>query len=107
MKRRFKCDSCDNVLHVNVNADAFMIACSKCGKSTNILKGLKAMQDTDALHRLAKRSLDENKHTDALKSYLDILRILDENLALPIRDYHICQQDVRKCMLAMGNSADV
>ncbi|XP_015112458.1 SET and MYND domain-containing protein 4 [Diachasma alloeum] len=105
---RFKCEtgpSCGNVLSVNVDINEFMLNCSKCGKSTNIMKGLKALQDTDALFKLASRQLEDGEHNKALKAYLDILKLLDETLALPIKDYHLCQQGVRLCMLPLGNTA--
>ncbi|XP_015599275.1 SET and MYND domain-containing protein 4 [Cephus cinctus] len=107
---RFKCDTgrvCGNILPVRTDSNEFMINCSKCTKSTNILKGLKALQDTDALFKIASRNLEEGKHDQALKAYLEILKLLDENLALPIRDYHLCQQGVRLCLLTMGNTATV
>ena len=69
----------------------------------NIFKGLKALQDTDVMFKSASRKLEEGKHQEALKFYLEILKLLDENLALPIRDYHLCQQGVRLCMLPFGN----
>ncbi|XP_011695563.1 PREDICTED: SET and MYND domain-containing protein 4 [Wasmannia auropunctata] len=105
---RFKCEtgpSCGNVLLVRSDANEFMIGCAKCGKSTNILKGLKALQDTDALFRVASTNLEEGRNEQALKAYLEILKLLDETLALPIRDYHVCQQGVRLCTLALGNIA--
>ncbi|XP_014236002.1 SET and MYND domain-containing protein 4-like [Trichogramma pretiosum] len=105
---RFKCEtgsSCGNILEVKINTDLFMIPCVKCGKSTNILKGLKAMQETDALYKSAQEKIKEGKAEEALTSLLDILKILDETLALPIRDYHLTQQSVRQCMLALGNNA--
>ncbi|XP_011314323.1 SET and MYND domain-containing protein 4 [Fopius arisanus] len=105
---RFRCESgpsCGNVLSVNVDINEFMLNCSKCGKSTNIMKGLKALQDTDALFKLASRQLEDGEHNKALKTYLDILKLFDETLALPIRDYHLCQQGVRLCMLPLGNTA--
>ena len=82
-----------------------MVPCSKCGQSTNILKGLKSLQDTDQLFRLASQNLEEGRHEQALKSYLEILKLLDDNLALPVKDYHICQQGVRLCLLTFGNIA--
>ncbi|KAJ8682719.1 hypothetical protein QAD02_018511 [Eretmocerus hayati] len=106
---RFKCDtgpSCGNILSVNINTDEFMLKCSKCGNSTNILKGLKAMQDTDALYKSATKHSDAGNHEEALKAYLQILKILDETLALPIKDYHICQDGIRTCMLALGNTSE-
>lgn len=82
-----------------------MVKCTECGNSTNILKGLKSLQDTDALFKLASNDLEEGNHDDALKSYLKILKLLDETLALPIKDYHVCQQGVRLCTLTLGNTA--
>ncbi|XP_012543048.1 SET and MYND domain-containing protein 4 [Monomorium pharaonis] len=105
---RFKCEtgpSCGNVLLVRNDTNEFMIGCAKCGKSTNILKGLKALQDTDVLFRVASTNLEEGRNKHALKAYLEILKLLDETLALPIRDYHVCQQGVRLCALALGNIA--
>ncbi|XP_077276488.1 protein-lysine N-methyltransferase SMYD4 [Temnothorax americanus] len=105
---RFKCEtgpSCGNVLLVRSDTNEFMIGCAKCGKSTNILKGLKALQDTDALFRAASTSLEEGRNEQALKAYLEILKLLDETLSLPIKDYHVCQQGVRLCSLALGNAA--
>ncbi|KAL6258691.1 hypothetical protein P5V15_010643 [Pogonomyrmex californicus] len=105
---RFKCEtglSCGNVLLVRSDTNEFMIGCAKCGKSTNILKGLKTLQDTDAIFKVAATNLEEGRNEQALKAYLEILKLLDETLALPIRDYHICQQGVRLCALALGNMA--
>ncbi|KAI4479584.1 hypothetical protein M0804_010981 [Polistes exclamans] len=104
---RFKCDSgksCGNVLPISTNTDEFMINCPKCGKNTNILKGLKALQDTDMLFKVASRHLEDGQHNEALETYLKILKLLDETLSLPIRDYHLCQQGTRLCMLALGNT---
>ncbi|XP_076232115.1 protein-lysine N-methyltransferase SMYD4 [Calliopsis andreniformis] len=107
---RFKCETgpeCGNVLLVKTDTNEFMINCSKCGKSTNLLKGLKALQDTDTLFKVASRNLEEGRHQEALKSYLEILKLLDETLALPIRDYHLCQEGVRLCALTLGNCVRV
>ncbi|XP_017766370.1 PREDICTED: SET and MYND domain-containing protein 4-like [Eufriesea mexicana] len=103
---RFKCETgkeCGNVLLVRTDTNEFMIRCPKCNKSTNILKGLKALQDTDEILKVASQYLEEGNHQEALKSYLKVLKLLDETLALPVRDYHLCQQSVRLCMLALGN----
>lgn len=42
-----RCDSgndCTNVLLVPTDVNEFMIKCTECGGSTNIMKGLKALQ---------------------------------------------------------------
>ncbi|KAK2584344.1 hypothetical protein KPH14_006734 [Odynerus spinipes] len=105
---RFKCDtgkSCGNILPVRTDSNEFILRCPKCGKNTNLLKGLKALQDTDSLFKVASRHLESGQHNQALATYVKILKLLDETLSLPIRDYHLCQQGVRLCMLALGNTA--
>ncbi|XP_012257200.2 SET and MYND domain-containing protein 4 [Athalia rosae] len=107
---RFRCESgeaCSNILPVSTESNEFMVPCPKCKKSTNILKGLKALQDTDAIFKVASRHLENGEHQKALNGYFDILKLLDEHLALPLRDYHLCQQGVRLCLLAIGNSSFV
>lgn len=107
MTFRFKCETgkeCGNVLPVRTDSNEFMIECSKCGKCMNIFKGLKALQETDAIFKIASRYLEQGNHREALKNYLKILKLLDETLALPIKDYHLCQQGVRLCMLPLGNT---
>ncbi|CAD6227619.1 GSCOCG00001298001-RA-CDS [Cotesia congregata] len=105
---RFKCETgvtCGNVLQVNVDSNEFMCLCSKCGKSTNIMKGLKALQDTDALFKVASRHLEDGENSEALDTYLKILKIFDETLEHPIKDYYLCQQGVKLTMLPLGNTA--
>ncbi|XP_043467770.1 SET and MYND domain-containing protein 4-like isoform X2 [Leptopilina heterotoma] len=102
---RFKCETefCDNILPIKTDTNEFMVSCFKCGKSTNILKGLKALQDTDSLFRLASHNLEEGDFEQALKYYLKILKLLDSTLSLPIKDFHLCQEGVRLCFLSFGN----
>lgn len=103
---RFKCDTgkeCGNVLPVPLDTNEFMIRCYKCGNNTNILKGLKVLQDTEALYTIGEQNLETGKILDALQAFLKILKLLDEILALPISDYHLCQERVRLCLLTLGN----
>ncbi|KAL2730891.1 SET and MYND domain-containing protein 4-like [Vespula squamosa] len=69
--------------------------------------GLKALQDTDMLFKTASRHLECGEHKQALGAYLKMLILLDETLSLPIRDYHLCQQGVRLCMLALVDSKKI
>lgn len=103
---RFKCDSdrpCQNVVPVPHDAKEFMIKCGLCDQYTNILKGLKALQDTDMMIRLAQHSMLEGKYGEALKKFVEILKLYDGTLATPYRSYYDCIQDIRRCMLSMGN----
>lgn len=104
---RFRCDSgksiCENVLIIPGSSNEFMIKCTECGESTNILKGLKAIQDTEMLFKTANRLLETGESNKALIKYIEMLLIMDETLAPPFTDYHLCQQGIRRCMLELGN----
>ncbi|KAJ6633064.1 SET and MYND domain-containing protein 4, partial [Pseudolycoriella hygida] len=103
---RFRCDGdspCNNVLTIPSDCNAFMIKCIACGQFTNILKGLKAIQDTDLLDKTAKRLYDEGAYSESYRKYLEILKLLDEVMAPPFRDYCNCQQSLKECLLQNGN----
>lgn len=128
---RFRCDAkpegdegrqCNNAIAVRVDTDQFMAPCLLCGKHMNVLKGLKVLQvrtstisfliqtytsffnqDTDAMFRQASKDTDRGQFQAALDLYLEILKLLDSTLVPPFLDYHLCQQAIRKCMLALGN----
>lgn len=84
-----------------------MIQCVKCGEFTNILKGLKSVQDTEILEKTANRLFKEGKTEEALKKYLDMIRIFDEVVAPPFPDYVKCQQAIKECVLEFGNRIQV
>jgi SET and MYND domain-containing protein 4 len=85
----------------------FIIKCTECGEFTNIMKGLKALQDTDVLFKTAIRLHDSGDTKKALVKYVEMMKILDENLMPPFRDYNVCQQGIRRCFLELGNRAIV
>ncbi|XP_067007502.1 SET and MYND domain-containing protein 4 [Anabrus simplex] len=105
---RFKCSSsekCKNVIIVPLDTMEFMIQCTECKEYINIFKGLKALQDTDAMFKAAKYMMERKDISHALPKFLEILTLLDETLAPPFRDYHLCQQAIRRCMLCLGNTS--
>ncbi|XP_019536792.2 SET and MYND domain-containing protein 4 [Aedes albopictus] len=103
---RFKCDGgkiCSNVLEIPAEINEFMVQCTECGEHTNIMKGLKSLQDTDMLFKSATKLHDAGEYEYALKKYVEMMNTLDEVLVPPYRDYHLCQQGLRSCMLEFGN----
>lgn len=103
---RFKCDNsdiCTNVLRVPMDTMEFMLQCPECKEHINILKGLKALQSTDGMFKIAKHMMDNKEVSKALGKFIEILIFLDKSLAPPYRDYHLCQQAIRQCMLSLGN----
>ncbi|KAL0896024.1 hypothetical protein ABMA27_012009 [Loxostege sticticalis] len=103
---RFKCDSdrpCSNVVAVPHDCKEFMVQCGLCQQYTNILKGLKSLQDTEMMYRLGRAAMEEGKYGEAMKKFIDVLKLYDTTLAPPYRSYYDCVQDLRSCMLAVGN----
>uniref|UniRef100_A0A1B6CWC9 MYND-type domain-containing protein n=1 Tax=Clastoptera arizonana TaxID=38151 RepID=A0A1B6CWC9_9HEMI len=55
---RFRCETkgCNNILIVPINTMQLTMKCHGCGKSINILKGLKTLQDTDVMFKIAQKN---------------------------------------------------
>ncbi|XP_026278286.1 SET and MYND domain-containing protein 4-like [Frankliniella occidentalis] len=111
---RFRCDPggastarCSNVIIVPTDTTNFMVQCSACKQHTNILKGLKALQDTDSMLKIAQSLLSEGNLTDALDRFLKILSLLEDTLVPPFKDYTLCQDKIRMCMVALGEDVIV
>ncbi|XP_013167232.1 PREDICTED: SET and MYND domain-containing protein 4 [Papilio xuthus] len=103
---RFKCDSdhpCPNVIPVPYDCQEFMVKCGLCNQYTNILKGLKSLQDTDMMYKLGRGAMEEGKYGEAIKKFIEMLKLYDSTLAPPYKSYYDCVQDLRRSMLAMGN----
>ncbi|CAH2247975.1 SET and MYND domain-containing protein 4 [Pararge aegeria] len=103
---RFKCDSdrpCPNVIPVAYDCKEFMVQCGLCQQYTNILKGLKSLQDTEMMYKLGRVAMEEGKYGEAMKKFIEMLKLYDATLAPPYRSFYDCVQDLRSCMLAMGN----
>ncbi|XP_045785963.1 SET and MYND domain-containing protein 4 [Maniola jurtina] len=103
---RFKCDSdrpCPNVIPVPYDCKEFMVQCGLCQQYTNILKGLKSLQDTEMMYKLGCVAMEEGKYGEAMKKFIEMLKLYDATLAPPYRSFYDCVQDLRSCMLAMGN----
>lgn len=98
---------CDNVINIPADCNEFMIQCVKCGEFTNILKGLKSVQDTVIMEKTAKRLFSEGKIELALKKYIEMMHIFDAVVAPPFQDYCKCQQAIKECLLEFGNRIQV
>ncbi|XP_055316538.1 SET and MYND domain-containing protein 4 [Sitodiplosis mosellana] len=107
---RFKCNGkkpCNNVIPVPADCNEFIIQCIQCGEFTNILKGLKLVQDTEILEKTAQRLFNEGNTDEALKKYIEMMNIFDEVIAPPFQDYCKCQQAIKECLLEYGNRIQV
>lgn len=108
---RFRCDgpdkSCKNVLLIPIDTNEFMIKCTECGESTNIMKGLKSLQDTDMIFKMATRLHEAGEIKNALAKYVENLDLMDQSLVPPFRSYHLTQQGIRRCIIEFGNKAHI
>jgi hypothetical protein len=59
------------------------------------------------MFQTATRLMDEGKVRQALDKYIKILDLLDNTLAPPFKDFHLCQQAIRHCLLSFGNKSIV
>jgi hypothetical protein len=59
------------------------------------------------MFQMATRLMDEGNVGQALDKYIVILDLLDNTLAPPFKDFHLCQQAIRHCMLSFGNKSVV
>lgn len=55
------------------------------------------------LFKSATKLHDVGQYELALSKYAEMMNTLDEVLVPPYRDYHLCQQGLRACMLEFGN----
>lgn len=55
------------------------------------------------LEKTAKRLYSEGDYKGSYQKYLQILKLLDEVMAPPFRDYCNCQQSLKECLLQIGN----
>lgn len=102
---KFRCttSSCGNALVVHSDTLTPFITCQSCKKSSNILKSLTYLQETEDSVNRGRMLLDQGQFSTALGVYAESLSKLDTILCPPYRDYIMCQESARKCMLTMGN----
>lgn len=109
-KIRFRCDSdvkCRNIIEISPDCNEIMVKCFSCNQFTNILKGLKVMQDIELMIRTGRRLYESKEFSKALQKFIDCLRIMDEVLAPPFQDYASCQQNIKDCFIHFGNCYNI
>ncbi|XP_050428772.1 SET and MYND domain-containing protein 4 [Adelges cooleyi] len=102
---RIKCSSCQNAITVSTESMDFAAKCAVCSKSTNLFKALQVLQDTECKYSNAIAKMDKGDYRKALPEFLALLTLLQQHLVPPFKDYHLCQQAVKKCILSFGNKS--
>lgn len=61
------------------------------------------LQDTEALFNRGEKLLKNQLFKEALDIFIKIMKILDNVLKPPYKDFCLCQQKIRSSMLTLGN----
>ncbi len=104
----FRCTNCRAFL-CNTTSDSLglFLRCARCLKPTNILKSLKTLQNSEGKFNQAMEFLDKGRLETASGILLENMQLFDSILLPPFRDYHWCQEGLRKCYLPLGNKCKV
>ncbi|KAE9534752.1 hypothetical protein AGLY_008044 [Aphis glycines] len=100
---RIRCSHCKNSITVTTESMEFIVHCMVCSKTTKLLPVLKVLQETENKYSVAKRLMDKHNYEKALAEFMALLSLLHKHMVPPFRDYHLCQQAIRQCMLTFGN----
>ncbi|KAL5241356.1 hypothetical protein ACI65C_008766 [Semiaphis heraclei] len=100
---RIRCSKCKNAIIVTTESIRFAVRCIVCSKTTKMLPVLQALKGTEDKFLAGNRLMDQHKYKKALSEFIALLSILHKHMVPPFRDYHLCQQGIRQCMLTFGN----
>ncbi|XP_050521268.1 SET and MYND domain-containing protein 4-like [Daktulosphaira vitifoliae] len=100
---RIKCSNCKNAITISSESMDFTAKCNICFKSTNLFEDLKVLQKTESLFSEAKICMGNGDYLKALPILSSLLTLFHKHLVQPFKDYHLCQEAVKKCILALGN----
>ncbi|XP_025202672.1 SET and MYND domain-containing protein 4 [Melanaphis sacchari] len=100
---RIRCTHCKNAITITTESMEFVVHCLVCSKTTKLLPVLKVLQDTENKYSVAKQLMDKHNYKKALAEFMALLSLLHKHMVPPFRDYHLCQQAIRQCMLTFGN----
>lgn len=55
------------------------------------------------MYRLGQAAMGEGQYGEAIKKFTEVIKLYDATLAPPYKSFYDCAQDLRRCMLSMGN----
>ncbi|XP_058124167.1 SET and MYND domain-containing protein 4-like [Anopheles ziemanni] len=104
---RFRCTgpTCQEALLFDLSSECYTMRCNACGQTVDIMERIKLLQDAKMLNRFNEAShlYSVGLFEHALSKYAAIMAIMDQILMPPYRDYHLCQQGIRRCCLDLGS----
>uniref|UniRef100_A0A336KY89 Protein-lysine N-methyltransferase SMYD4 n=1 Tax=Culicoides sonorensis TaxID=179676 RepID=A0A336KY89_CULSO len=93
--------NCGTIL--TCNEKITKIHCSKCKHETDVLSIIKFLQTLDTKLEMGKKLFESNQINDALNTYLDLIKDMDQQIKPPFSKWHICQKRIRSVYLELGN----
>lgn len=100
---RFRCEHCGAYICQMDENMGLLFKCGRCTKPVNILKSLKSLQESESKYKQALEFIQKGDESNGLGILLDNIALLERHLMPPLKDLHICQEHVRKCLLNCGN----
>jgi hypothetical protein len=76
---------------------------TRCKKPVNILKSLKSIAESETKYKQGVEFISKGQLDIGLGVLLENLFMLESLLIPPFREYHMCQEYIRRCYLAVGN----
>ena len=97
----WKCINCRKPMKTGPNSAN--VVCKECGTECNTNDCIGILKRINGDYRKALDDLLKCEVDRALPPLLRHLEELDELVCLPLREYHRCQEDVKKCYSIMSN----
>lgn len=100
---RFRCENCGSyICRVDENM-GLLFKCGRCLGGVNVLKSLKSLQDSETNYKKALQFIEKGDESNGLGILLENIALLERYLMPPLKELHMCQEHVRKCLLNLGN----
>uniref|UniRef100_A0A182PMF2 SET domain-containing protein n=1 Tax=Anopheles epiroticus TaxID=199890 RepID=A0A182PMF2_9DIPT len=104
---RFRCTggSCQQVVLYDLHSSSQGVRCGACGHIVDVGERIRILREANMISRFneANHLYQVGMYEQALSKYAAIMMILDGVLVPPYRDYHMCQQGMRRCCLDLGS----
>lgn len=81
---------------MNTDKMGILFKCGKCGHSVNILKALKSLHESEAKYNQAVKFINNGQMETGLGMLLENLYMLETYLMPPFREFHMCQEHMRR-----------
>uniref|UniRef100_A0A182JZM9 SET domain-containing protein n=1 Tax=Anopheles christyi TaxID=43041 RepID=A0A182JZM9_9DIPT len=105
---RFRCTGappCQEPVLYDLHSSSQGVRCKACGHIVDVGERIRILREANMISRFneANHLYQMGMYEQAMAKYAAIMMIMDEVLIPPYRDYHMCQQGMRRCCLDLGS----